>query len=202
MKRIFDMLFSLLALIVFALPILLLVILVRAKLGSPIFFRQIRPGLHGKPFEMVKFRTMTNAKDANGDLLPDRCRLDSFGKFLRSTSLDELPSLLNVVKGDMSLVGPRPLLMEYLPLYTAEQSIRHAVRPGITGWAQINGRNSLGWDEKFAMDVWYVKNQSFYLDIKILLMTIRKVIIRDGISAQGEVTMSKFTGNYPGDESK
>lgn len=202
MKRIFDMLFSLLALIVFALPILLLVILVRAKLGSPIFFRQIRPGLHGKPFEMVKFRTMTNAKDANGDLLPDRCRLNSFGKFLRSTSLDELPSLLNVVKGDMSLVGPRPLLMEYLPLYTAEQSIRHAVRPGITGWAQINGRNSLGWDEKFAMDVWYVKNQSFYLDIKILLMTIRKVIIRDGISAQGEVTMSKFTGNYPGDESK
>jgi lipopolysaccharide/colanic/teichoic acid biosynthesis glycosyltransferase len=197
MKRSFDIVFSLLGLIIFALPILLLAILVRIRLGRPILFRQTRPGLHGKPFEIVKFRTMTSAKDANGDLLPDIHRLSSFGKFLRSTSLDELPGLLNVVKGDMSLVGPRPLLLEYLPLYTAEQSARHEVRPGITGWAQVNGRNSLSWDEKFSMDTWYVRNQSFWLDMRILWLTVQKVIVRDGISAQGEATMSKFTGNKP-----
>lgn len=202
MKRSFDVIISVLGLIAFALPILLLAILVRIKLGSPILFRQTRPGLYGEPFEVVKFRTMTGAKDANGDLLPDMHRLSSFGKFLRSTSLDELPGLINVVKGDMSLVGPRPLLMEYLPLYTPEQSVRHEVRPGITGWAQVNGRNSLSWDEKFAMDIWYVRNQSFWLDMRILWLTMQKVIMRDGISAKGEATMSKFTGKNPDIRSK
>lgn len=194
MKRFLDFIFSFSLLLVFLLPLLVLVLLIRYNLGSPFFFRQTRPGLHGRPFEMVKFRTMTDERDADGNLLPDAERLTKFGKFLRSTSLDELPELWNVLKGDMSLVGPRPLLMEYLPLYTKEQARRHEVRPGITGWAQVNGRNALSWEEKFALDVWYVENQSFWLDIKILWLTVKKVLVREGISATGEATMSKFTG--------
>lgn len=165
------------------------------KMGSPVLFRQVRPGLGGKPFEMVKFRTMKDAVDAAGNPLPDSERLTPFGQFLRSSSLDELPELWNVLKGDMSLVGPRPLLMEYLPLYSPEQYRRHEVRPGVTGWAQINGRNSLSWDEKFKLDVWYVDNRSLWLDIKILFLTVKKVLIRDGISAEGEATMTRFEGN-------
>ena len=195
MRRFFDLSVTLLALLLLALPLLLLALLVRTKLGSPVFFRQTRPGLHGKPFEMVKFRTMTDARDAQGELLPDSERLPPFGRFLRSSSLDELPELWNVLKGEMSLVGPRPLLMEYLPLYSPEQARRHEVRPGITGWAQVNGRNAISWEEKFALDVWYVENQSFWLDIKILWLTVKKVLIKDGISAAGEATMAKFTGS-------
>jgi lipopolysaccharide/colanic/teichoic acid biosynthesis glycosyltransferase len=195
MKRFFDILVASASLIVLALPLLLLAILVRLKLGSPIFFKQIRPGLDAKPFEMIKFRTMIDAYAANGALLPDSERLTSFGSFLRSSSLDEIPELWNVLKGDMSLVGPRPLLMEYLSLYSSTQSRRHEVRPGITGWAQVNGRNALSWDEKFALDVWYVDNRSFWLDIKILFMTVKKVLLREGISGIGEATMSKFTGS-------
>jgi lipopolysaccharide/colanic/teichoic acid biosynthesis glycosyltransferase len=194
MKRLFDIVVATLALAVFALPLLFLVLLVRSKLGRPAFFRQIRPGLGGKPFEMVKLRSMTDGRDAHGVLLPDSERLTSFGRFLRSTSLDELPELWNVLKGDMSLVGPRPLLMEYLPLYSPEQFRRHEVRPGITGWAQINGRNALSWTQKFDLDVWYVENRSIWLDIRILWLTVKKVIVRDGISGAGEATMSKFTG--------
>jgi len=196
MKRLFD-----LSLIVLSLPLLLPVfavvaMLVRTKLGSPIFFRQKRPGLNGKSFEMVKFRTMRDTRDEVGNLLPDSVRLTRFGHLLRSTSLDELPELLNVVKGEMSLVGPRPLLMEYLPLYSEEQARRHEVLPGVTGWAQVNGRNAIRWEEKFNLDMWYVDNQSIWLDIKILWLTIKKVLVRDGISANGEVTMSKFTGTH------
>jgi lipopolysaccharide/colanic/teichoic acid biosynthesis glycosyltransferase len=160
-----------------------------------VLFTQTRPGLHGKPFCMLKFRSMTSASDANGNLLPDEQRLTPFGQRLRSTSLDELPGLCAVLKGDMSLVGPRPLLMEYLPLYSPEQARRHEVRPGITGWAQVNGRNAISWEEKFALDVWYVENQSLWLDIKILLLTVKKVFVREGISAAGEATISKFTGS-------
>ena len=162
---------------------------------APVLFTQTRPGLYGKPFRMIKFRSMTDARDANRELLPDAIRLTAFGKFLRASSLDELPGLWNVLKGDMSLVGPRPLLMEYLPLYTPEQARRHQARPGITGWAQINGRNAISWEEKFKLDVWYVDNQSFWLDLKILLLTIKKVFVREGISATGEATMPKFTGS-------
>ena len=194
-KRIFDFVVALLGLLVLALPLLILIIMIRRKLGSPVFFHQVRPGLGGTPFEMVKFRTMTDAKGSDGQLLPDADRLTPFGRFLRSTSLDELPELWNVLKGDMSLVGPRPLLMEYLPLYTAEQARRHEARPGVTGWAQVNGRNAISWEDKFILDVWYVDNQSLWLDIKILWLTIKKVLIRDGISASGEATMSKFTGS-------
>ncbi|WGZ91682.1 MAG: sugar transferase [Candidatus Thiocaldithrix dubininis] len=194
MKRTLDLSAALFGLILLAPIILILSILIRQKLGSPILFTQTRPGLHGKPFRMIKFRTMTDARDANGELLPDSVRLTSFGRFLRSTSLDELPELLNVLKGDMSLVGPRPLLMEYLPLYTPEQARRHEVRPGITGWAQINGRNAISWNEKFKLDVWYVDNQSLWLDLKILALTIKKVFVREGISAEGDATMPKFTG--------
>jgi lipopolysaccharide/colanic/teichoic acid biosynthesis glycosyltransferase len=197
MTRLFDILLASVSFIVLALPLLLLAILIRFQLGTPIFFKQIRPGLHAKPFEMIKFRTMIDAYSANGALLPDSERLTSFGSFLRSSSLDELPELWNVLKGDMSLVGPRPLLMEYLPLYSSPQARRHEVRPGITGWAQVNGRNTLSWDEKFALDVWYVDNRSFWLDLKILLMTVKKVLLREGISGGGEVTMSKFTGSKP-----
>lgn len=197
MKRFFDITVSALALLLLALPLLLLIWLVRRKLGSPVFFRQVRPGLNGLPFEMVKFRTMTDARGPDGLLLPDAVRLTPFGRFLRSTSLDELPELWNVLKGEMSLVGPRPLLMEYLPLYSPEQARRHAVRPGVTGWAQVNGRNAIGWEEKFALDVWYVDHQSLWLDIKILWLTVKKVLVRDGISAAGEATMSKFTGSTP-----
>ena len=194
MKRLFD-----LTLIFLSLPLLLplyLVVawLVRSKLGVPILFRQIRPGKNAKPFEMIKFRTMTDERDSNGELLPDSVRLTKFGRFLRSSSLDELPELWNVLKGDMSLVGPRPLLMEYVSLYSPEQARRHAMCPGISGWAQVNGRNAISWEEKFKLDVWYVDNRSFWLDIKVIFLTLKKVIVRDGISADGETTMSKFTG--------
>lgn len=195
MKRLFDLLLSLVGLLVLALPLLLLWGLVHYKLGSPVLFRQIRPGLHGRPFMMVKFRTMTDERDAYGKLLPDAQRLSAFGRFLRASSLDELPELWNVLRGEMSLVGPRPLLMEYLPLYSPEQARRHEVRPGITGWAQVNGRNVVSWDERFKLDVWYVDHRSLWLDLRILWLTVRKVIVREGISAQGEATMSKFTGN-------
>ena len=194
MKRILDITASALALLLLALPLLILIWLVRRKLGSPVFFRQTRPGLHGRPFEMVKFRTMTDARGPDGVLLPDAERLTPFGRFLRSTSLDELPELWNVLKGDMSLVGPRPLLMEYLPLYSPEQARRHAVRPGVTGWAQVNGRNAISWEQKFDLDVWYVDHQSLWLDIKILWLTVKKVLVREGISAAGEATMAKFSG--------
>ena len=193
-KRFFDFSATAFGLLVLALPLLLLALLVRTKLGSPVFFRQTRPGLHGKPFEMVKFRTMTDARGPDGALLPDADRLTPFGRFLRASSLDELPELWNVLKGEMSLVGPRPLLMEYLPLYSPQQARRHEVRPGITGWAQVNGRNALGWDEKFKLDVWYVDHRSLWLDIKILWLTVKKVLVREGISAAGEATMPRFTG--------
>lgn len=200
MKRFFDILLACLALLILGLPLLFLTWQVRCKLGNPAFFRQRRPGLGGRPFNMVKFRTMTEARGASGALLADADRLTSFGRFLRASSLDELPELWNVLKGDMSLVGPRPLLMDYLPLYSAEQARRHEVRPGITGWAQINGRNALSWEEKFKLDVWYVDNRSFRLDIKILWLTVRKVLMRDGISAAGEATMPRFVGSRVGDK--
>ena len=171
---------------------------IRRKLGSPVLFRQTRPGLHGKPFQMIKFRTMRDAIGPDCQPLPDSERMTPFGSFLRSASLDELPELWNVLKGDMSLVGPRPLLMEYLPLYSPEQARRHEVRPGVTGWAQVNGRNALSWEEKFRMDVWYVDNRSFWLDLKILALTVKKVFVREGISAAGEATMPRFTGSPSG----
>lgn len=194
LKRFFDIFASLLGGILFLPLVVLVALLVRAKLGSPVFFRQVRPGLNGRPFEMIKFRTMRDAVDTTGNPLPDSERMTPLGSFLRASSLDELPELWNVLKGDMSLVGPRPLLMEYLPLYSPEQFRRHEVRPGVTGWAQVNGRNALSWPEKFKLDVWYVDNQSFWLDMKIILLTVKKVIVRDGISAEGEATMAKFTG--------
>lgn len=197
MKRLFDLLLSFGLLLILALPLLLLWGLVRHKLGSPVLFRQVRPGMHGRPFMMVKFRTMTDERGADGELLPDARRLTTFGRFLRATSLDELPELWNVLCGEMSLVGPRPLLMEYLPLYSPEQARRHEVRPGITGWAQVNGRNALSWEERFKLDVWYVDHRSLWLDLRILWLTVRKVIVREGISAQGEATMPRFTGNKP-----
>ncbi len=197
MKRLFDLLLSIGLVLALALPLLLLWALVRRKLGSPVLFRQVRPGLHGRPFMMVKFRTMTDERGADGELLPDARRLTSFGRFLRATSLDELPELWNVLRGEMSLVGPRPLLMEYLPLYSPEQARRHEVRPGITGWAQVNGRNALSWEGRFKLDVWYVDHRSLWLDLRILWLTVRKVIVREGISAQGEATMPRFTGNKP-----
>lgn len=195
MKRLFDAGVSLVLLVILAAPMLLLMLVVRARLGSPVFFRQVRPGLQGKPFEMIKFRTMTDEYGHDGRLLPDTARLTPFGRFLRSTSLDELPELWNVIKGEMSLVGPRPLLMEYLPLYSPEQARRHEVRPGVTGWAQVNGRNAINWQEKFKLDVWYVDHQTLRLDLKILWLTVKKVLVREGINGHGEVTMSKFTGN-------
>jgi len=195
MKRLFDFLISFVALL-FLMPIFLLIaLLVRVKIGSPIFFIQLRPGLHGNAFSLIKFRTMNNSFSATGELLSDAERLTRFGRFLRTTSLDELPELWNVIKGDMSLVGPRPLLMEYLSLYSSEQFRRHNLRPGITGWAQVNGRNAISWQERFKYDVWYVENQSFWLDMKIIWMTIKKVLACEGISADGEATMPKFTGN-------
>ena len=189
-----DILLSTVALGVLSLVLVLLTLIIRVLIGYPVFFQQVRPGLEGRPFKMIKFRTMTNQCDASGNLLPDAKRLTAFGRFLRSTSLDELPELWNVLKGDMSLVGPRPLLMEYLPLYSPEQARRHEVRPGITGWAQVNGRNAISWDEKFDLDVWYVDNQSIWLDIKILWLTVKKVITRDGISSNNNATMPAFTG--------
>jgi lipopolysaccharide/colanic/teichoic acid biosynthesis glycosyltransferase len=194
-KRLFDIVVSFIALLLFS-PILLMLSLKVAKnLGKPVLFKQNRPGLNGKIFEMFKFRSMLDANDIQGQSLPDSIRLTPFGEKLRSSSLDELPGLWNVLKGDMSLVGPRPLLVEYLPLYNLEQAKRHNVRPGITGWAQVNGRNAISWEEKFKLDVWYVKKQSLWLDIKILFLTVKKVFVKDGISADSEVTMHKFTGS-------
>lgn len=197
MKRLFDILVSLGVLLVLALPLLLLAGVVRHKLGSPVLFCQVRPGLRGHPFKMVKFRTMTDERGAGGELLPDALRLTRFGRFLRASSLDELPELWNVLRGEMSLVGPRPLLMEYLPLYSPDQARRHEVRPGITGWAQIHGRNAVSWDQRFQLDVWYVDHRSLWLDVKILWLTVRKVLVREGINAQGDATMPRFTGNKP-----
>ncbi|THF69517.1 glycosyltransferase [Deinococcus sp. Arct2-2] len=194
LKRGFDTVISASALAVLAIPLSVLALIIRSKLGSPVLFQQIRPGLGGQPFIMHKFRTMTDERDSDGGLLPDEQRLTPFGKFLRSSSLDELPGLVNVLRGEMSLVGPRPLLMEYLPLYSPEQARRHQVRPGITGWAQVNGRNALSWEKKFEYDVWYVDHRSFLLDLRILWMTVQKVLKRDGISAPGEATMSRFEG--------
>lgn len=193
-KRIFDVILSF-AILIILFPVITIVVLqIKRKLGSPVFFKQERPGLNGKPFTMVKFRTMRNAFDEDGNPLPNSERFTPFGNFLRSTSLDELPELWNVIKGDMSLVGPRPLLTEYLPLYNEEQARRHEVRPGVTGWAQVNGRNAISWEEKFELDVWYVDNRSFGLDLKILFLTIKKVFIRDGINASTDTTMPKFIG--------
>lgn len=195
MKRLFDIVMAAIALLFSALPLVIIAVLVRVNLGRPVLFKQLRPGLNGKPFKMLKFRTMTDGCDSAGKLLQDSERLTPFGNFLRASSLDELPELWNVLKGDMSLVGPRPLLMEYVPLYSKEQARRHEVRPGVTGWAQINGRNALDWEDKFRLDVWYVDHHGLWLDIKILWATVRKVLVRDGISASGEATVSKFTGN-------
>jgi lipopolysaccharide/colanic/teichoic acid biosynthesis glycosyltransferase len=195
LKRLFDVLFASFSLFLLAPVLALVASLVRINLGNPVIFHQVRPGLHGRPFNIFKFRSMLDFADSHGNSLPDEVRLTPFGKFIRATSLDEQPELWNVIKGDMSLVGPRPLLMEYLPLYNKEQFRRHEVRPGITGWAQINGRNAISWEEKFDLDVWYVKNQSFWLDIKILILTIKKVFIREGISAEGAATIPMFAGN-------
>lgn len=194
-KRLFDLFASFFGLLVLSPVIAIVAWKIRKNLGSPVLFKQVRPGKDGKPFQMVKFRTMRDAVDAEGNPLPDSERLTPFGNWLRSTSLDELPELWNVLKGDMSLVGPRPLLMEYLPLYNPEQYRRHEVRPGVTGWAQVNGRNAISWEDKFKLDVWYVDNRSIWLDIKILFLTVKKVFVREGISAAGEATMSKFTGS-------
>ncbi|WP_421260857.1 sugar transferase [Aeromonas jandaei] len=196
MKRLFDIVSSFFALLLFSPIIALVAWKIRKNLGSPVLFRQTRPGLNGRPFEMVKFRTMKDATDMQGNILPDAERMTPFGNKLRSSSLDELPELWNVLKGDMSLVGPRPLLMEYLPLYSKEQARRHEVRPGVTGWAQINGRNAISWEDKFKLDVWYVDNRSFWLDFKVLLLTVRKVLIKDGISAEGHVTIEPFRGRH------
>ena len=194
LKRAFDLAASASALVLLSPVLAITAYKVKKELGSPVLFRQIRPGLHGKPFEMIKFRTMKDATDKEGNALPDSERLTEFGKKLRASSLDELPELWNVLKGDMSLVGPRPLLMEYLPLYNAEQAKRHNVRPGVTGYAQVNGRNSLSWEDKFKLDTWYVEHQSLWLDMKILLKTVKKVIIKEGINQSEEVTMTRFTG--------
>lgn len=193
-KRVFDFFASFLLFLLFFLLITILIIFINVKIGRPIFFKQKRPGLHAKPFIMYKFRTMKDIYDANGQLLSDGERLTEFGKFLRKYSLDELPELINVLRGDMSLVGPRPLLMEYLPLYTKEQARRHEVRPGITGWAQINGRNAISWEEKFKLDIWYVDHRSFWLDLKILFLTLFKVLKCDSINQKGHATASKFDG--------
>jgi lipopolysaccharide/colanic/teichoic acid biosynthesis glycosyltransferase len=195
MKRLFDIILSLSLIIVFSPVFIVVSILIFINMGSPILFRQKRPGYKEKIFGIYKFRTMTNDKDANGELLPDEQRLKGIGKFIRSTSLDELPQLLNVLKGDMSFVGPRPLLIEYLDLYNSEQKRRHDVKPGITGWAQVNGRNAISWEQKFKYDVWYVDHQSFGLDMKILWMTFLKVIKRSDISSSTSATMEKFKGN-------
>ncbi|WHR59285.1 sugar transferase [Acinetobacter haemolyticus] len=194
-KRLLDIIIASTALVLLSPLYFYVAYKVKKNLGSPVLFRQVRPGLHGKPFEMIKFRTMKDAVDAQGNPLPDSERLTPFGKMLRSTSLDEMPELWNVIKGDMSIVGPRPLLMEYLPLYNKEQAKRHDVRPGMTGHAQVNGRNAISWEEKFKLDTWYVENQSIWLDFKIMLKTVKKVIAKDDISEAGEATMTKFTGS-------
>lgn len=195
LKRLLDIIIASIALILLSPLYLYVAYKVRKNLGSPVIFRQVRPGLHGKPFEMIKFRTMTDERDAEGNFLPNEQRLPKFGKMLRATSLDEMPELWNVIKGDMSIVGPRPLLMEYLPLYNEEQAKRHNVRPGMTGHAQVNGRNAISWEKKFELDVWYVENQSIWLDFKIMLQTVKKVLVKEGINQSEEVTMTKFTGN-------
>ncbi|MDC4502007.1 sugar transferase [Acinetobacter baumannii] len=195
LKRLLDIIIASIALILLSPLYFYVAYKVKKNLGSPVLFRQVRPGLHGKPFEMIKFRTMKDATDAQGNPLPDSERLTPFGKMLRSTSLDEMPELWNVIKGDMSIVGPRPLLMEYLPLYNKEQAKRHDVRPGMTGHAQVNGRNAIGWEEKFKLDTWYVENRTLWLDFKIMLQTVKKVIAKDDINEAGEATMSKFTGS-------
>lgn len=195
MKRTFDFTVSFIALIILSPIILITALLIRLKIGSPVVFKQQRPGLNGDPFYVYKFRSMTDEKNENGELLPDDVRLTSFGKIIRKLSLDELPQLWNVFKGDMSFVGPRPLLMEYISLYNKTQMLRHEVRPGITGWAQVNGRNAITWEKKFEYDVWYVENQSFLLDMKILIMTVMKVFKSEGISQDGQATMTKFKGN-------
>ena len=195
MKRSFDLLFSSFLLVLLGPVLIAVALMILVLMGRPILFLQIRPGLNGRPFEIIKFRTMLEITDDNEPPPPDEKRLTAFGKLLRSTSIDELPELWNVIKGDMSLVGPRPLLMEYMPLYSEDQARRNEVRPGITGWAQINGRNAISWEEKLKLDVWYVDNQSFWFDLKILLQTVKKVFLRDGISAEGEATMSRFKGN-------
>lgn len=195
LKRLIDIAASSTALLALSPVLVVTAYQVKKNLGSPILFRQTRPGLNGKPFEMVKFRTMLDAYDEDGNLLPNDLRHTKFGNFLRSTSLDELPELWNVLKGDMSLVGPRPLLTDYLPLYNEEQARRHDVRPGITGWAQVNGRNAISWEEKFKLDTWYVDNQSLLLDLKIIFMTLKKVVVKEGVNASDNVTMSRFTGS-------
>lgn len=198
-KRLFDTISSAAGLIVISPPLVVLAVLVRLKLGSPILFRQQRPGLGGKAFVIYKFRTMTDQRDASGNLLPDEQRLPAFGRFLRSTSFDELPELLNVLKGDMSIVGPRPLMMKYLERYSPEQARRHEVKPGITGWAQINGRNAISWEDKFKLDVWYVDNWTFWLDMKIIFNSVWMVIAREGITQQGRTTMDEFMGTPQND---
>jgi len=195
MKRLLDFLSSILILII-SFPLMICIgLLVKLKLGSPIFFKQQRPGLYGKPFYLYKFRTMTDERDQWGELYSDEIRLTAFGKFLRKYSIDELPQLINVVKGELSFVGPRPLLMKYLPLYSEEQAKRHLVKPGITGWAQVNGRNAISWEEKFELDIWYVKNQSLLLDVKIVLLTIKKVLFSEGINQPGNATVEDFNGS-------
>lgn len=194
-KQLIDFILSGCAILVLGLPLLIVALLIRIKLGSPVLFKQRRPGKNGKIFEIYKFRTMTDARDKDGNLLPDNERLTDFGKLIRSTSIDELPEIINIFKGDMSIIGPRPLLEEYLPLYNEEQAHRHDVRPGLTGWAQINGRNTISWEDKFRYDVEYVRNISFMFDLKIFFLTIKKVFVREGINASAEVTMEKFEGS-------
>jgi sugar transferase EpsL len=202
MKRILDIIIASIALCLLSPVLLGVAIAVAVKLGRPVLFRQLRPGKDGRVFELMKFRTMSDARDKHGALLPDAERLLPLGRILRQTSLDELPTLLNVLRGDMSLVGPRPLLVDYLPLYSPEQARRHAVKPGITGWAQVNGRNAISWERKFEYDVWYVTHQSFWLDVRILLLTIKKVLVREGISAAGEATMGRFQGSAGRDQNR
>ncbi len=198
LKRVMDISIASLLLILLSLPMLVTALIVQLAMGSPVLFRQLRPGLGGQPFELMKFRTMTDDLNDRGNPLQDERRLTAAGAWLRRLSLDELPQLFNVLRGDMSLVGPRPLLMEYLPLYTSEQARRHAVQPGVTGWAQVNGRNTLSWEERFRLDVWYVEHQSFWLDLKILGLTLLRVLRAQGISEPGAATMSKFTGSRHG----
>ncbi|MCC2930809.1 MULTISPECIES: sugar transferase [Bacillus] len=195
LKRLFDLTAAILLLCCTSVIILFTIAIVRLKIGSPVFFKQVRPGLGGKPFTLYKFRTMTDERDSEGNLLPDAVRLTKTGRLIRKLSIDELPQLLNVVKGDLSLVGPRPLLMDYLPLYTKQQARRHEVKPGITGWAQVNGRNAISWEKKFELDVWYVDNRSFLLDLKILCLTVRKVLVSEGIQQTNHVTAERFTGS-------
>ena len=195
LKRLIDIVIATIALILLSPLYAYVAYKVKKNLGSPVLFRQVRPGLHGKPFEMVKFRTMTDERNEQGNLLPNELRLPKFGKMLRATSLDEMPELWNVIKGDMSIVGPRPLLMDYLPLYNTEQAKRHNVRPGMTGYAQVNGRNAISWEKKFELDTWYVENQSLWLDFKIMFQTVKKVLIKEGVNQSEEITMTRFTGN-------